>query len=68
MRWVRAQMAEASRASRRQEKHRPDFVDGTIGADGLIYSRDTRINEELMEADKTAMAMPDIVKTLEGRR
>lgn len=35
---------------------------------GLVYGKKHALNEDLLSADKSAAAMPDIVKTLEGRR
>jgi DNA-dependent RNA polymerase auxiliary subunit epsilon len=68
MRWVRAQSAAESRAKLAEKPYQPNFIEGAKGADGLTYGRDTYVNEQLIEADKNASSMPDIVKTLEGRR
>lgn len=66
MRDVRAQMSVKTREAR--EPVKPAFVDAVRNVDGLVYAKSSDINEELIEADKNATAMPDIVKTLEGRR
>jgi hypothetical protein len=68
MKFVREQGMAQSRESRLSKPVQPSFEEGTKAADGLIYGRDININEELIEADKNAASMPDIVKTLEGRR
>ncbi len=68
MRHVRALMAERDRAERAKKPYRPDFDDVVASADGLVMSRANRDTDALIDADKAATAMPDIVKSLEGRR
>ena len=36
--------------------------------DGLVYGKAHSVDDDLLAADKAGSAMPDIVKTLEGRR
>ncbi len=64
--YVRAEMSAKTREGR--ESFKPGFIDAIRNVDGLVYARSGDINEELIDADKQATAMPDIVKTLEGRR
>ncbi len=68
MKFVREQGMAQSREARLSKPVQPNFEEGTKAPDGLIYGRDSNVNEELIKADKNAASMPDIVKTLEGRR
>jgi hypothetical protein len=66
MRRVRAQMSAKTRDE--HEPFKPGFTDEVRRVDGLVYAKSDEHNEELIAADKQSTAMPDIVKTLEGRR
>ena len=68
MRAVRRKMNELSRRKREEQPWRPSVEDIVKREGELGYQRNYAVNEELIEADKTGAAMPDIVKTLEGRR
>lgn len=48
--------------------HRHRMEDVVKQEGGLTYGKSIEENEELITSDKKAREMPDIVKTLEGRR